>query len=163
MVRTPESGEEQDTYFAYGTLLDSAYIRQYCPTAVSVGLMRLDGYELDFATCADGVRGGCTLKPVPGAELWGVQYQMSAADFSHLKDISGIDTGDWACKDVIVKDMDGSRVETTTFVIPNPAGSYAPPDSYVAPIYSGAAKSGLPEHYISRLNELVKDAQQRRD
>ena len=55
-------------YFAYGTLLDIDYMRQLCPSARPVGVMRLDGFELGFAKCADPSRAGCTLE---AAAVWG--------------------------------------------------------------------------------------------
>jgi hypothetical protein len=153
--------ESTGKYFAYGTLLDVEHMRHYCPTATPVGLMRLSGYELDFAKCPGGERGGCTLRPVEGAELWGIQYEMSASDHHQLEEISGIPTGDWARQPVVVQDENGASIETSTFIVPNSPGPFAPPDSYVAPILRGAVENHLPAEYVARLRELISDAQER--
>lgn len=142
-------------YFAYGTLLDVDHMRQFCPSARAVGVMRLDGYELGFATCADPSRGGCTLEPTPDGTVLGVQYELSDADMARLDEVSGVPAGHWARKRVTVRDADGRAVTTTTYVIPNSSGRYAPLDTYVAPILKGATDFGLPASYVARLRELI--------
>jgi hypothetical protein len=119
-------------YFAYSNLLDVDYMRRFCPTAEPVGVMRLDGYEL--------------------------RYRMSDEDMTRLDEASGVPNGDWARKQVTVHDRDGKAVETTTYVIPQPSGAHSPPDSYVAPMFKGAADFGLPESYVARLHGLVDAA-----
>jgi cation transport regulator ChaC len=146
-------------YFAYGTLLDIDYMRQFCPSARAVGVMRLDGYELGFARCADPSRGGCTLDAAPDGTVWGVQYELSDEDMAKLDEASGVPKGHWARKRVTVRDAAGNRVDTTTYVIPERSGPYAPSDSYVAPILKGAAAFDLPTRYIARLRQLVQAAE----
>lgn len=145
-------------YFAYGTLLDIEHMRRFCPSARAVGVMRLDGYELGFAACADPSRAGCTLDAVPDGTVWGVQYELSDGDMAKLDEVSGVPAGHWARKRVTVRDSDGKAVNTTTYVIPNPSGPHAPPASYVAPILKGAADFGLPASYEVRLRELIRAA-----
>jgi hypothetical protein len=148
-------------YFAYGTLLDVEYMRKLCPSARPVGVMRLDGYELGFAKCADPSRAGCTLDPAPGASLWGVQYEISAEDAARLDAASGVPAGHWASIPVTVHDASGGAVATRTYVIPNSSGRHAPGDDYVAPIFKGAAAFGLPAAYVERLRRIVATAQGR--
>jgi gamma-glutamylcyclotransferase (GGCT)/AIG2-like uncharacterized protein YtfP len=145
-------------YFAYGTLLDVDHMRQFCPSARAVGVMRLDGYELGFATCADPSRAGCTLDAVPDGTVWGVLYEVSDADMARLDEASGVPAGHWARQRVTVQDADGKVVHTTTYVIPRPSGLHAPPDHYVAPILKGAADLGLPAPYVARLRQLIQAA-----
>lgn len=146
-------------YFAYGTLLDIDYMRRFCPSARAVGVMRLDGYELGFARCADPSRGGCTLDAAPGGAVWGVQYELSDEDMAKLDEVSGVPKGHWARTPVTVRDPAGNRVDTTTYVIPDRSGPYAPTDSYVAPIFKGAADFDLPASYVARLRQLVQAAE----
>ena len=150
-------------YFAYGTLLDIDYMRQLCPSARPVGVMRLDGFELGFAKCADPSRAGCTLEAVPGHSVWGVQYELSDADMTKLDAASGVPQGHWARKQVTVLDAEGKAVETTTYVIPRASGPHAPPDAYVSHIYTGAAQFKLPSDYIARLRILIGAAQGKTD
>ena len=113
-------------YFAYGTLLDLDYMRRLCPSARPLGVMRLDGYELGFAKCADPSRAGCTLDAAPGGSLWGVHYELSEADMTKLDEASGVPQGNWARKRVTIHDLQGKPVETTTYVIPQASARHAP-------------------------------------
>ncbi len=148
-------------YFAYGTLLDLEYMRRLCPSARPLGVMRLDGYELGFAKCADPSRAGCTLDATPGGSVWGVHYELSDADMIKLDAASGVPQGNWARKPVTVHDLQGKPVETTTYAIPNESGRHVPPDAYVDHILSGAAEFKLPSDYIARLRKLIGAAQGR--
>jgi gamma-glutamylcyclotransferase len=143
------------SYFAYGTLLDIDLMRRICPSARAVGVMRLDGYELGFARCADPAQAGCTLDAAPGAAVWGVQYEMSEEDAAKLDAAAGVLKGDWARKVVTVRDRAGNAVETTTLIIPDASGPHRSPDAYVAPIHKGAADFGLPADYLTRLRQLI--------
>lgn len=146
-------------YFAYGTLLDIDYLHRFCPSARAIGVMRLDGYEMGFAKCADPSRAGCTLDAVPGGTVWGVQYELSDEDMARLDEVSGVPKGHWARKRVTVRDAAGNAVNTTTYVIPQPSGPHAPLASYVAPIFKGAADFDLPASYVVRLRQLVQAAE----
>ena len=145
-------------YFAYGNLLDVDYMRAICPSAQPAGVMRLDGYELGFAKCANPAKGGCTLIATPGASMWGVNYELSDEDMSKLDAASGTATGDWARGPITVYDRDGAPVQTTTYMIPNSSGPHSPPDSYVAPIFKGAAALELPAAYVARLRAIIDAA-----
>lgn len=145
-------------YFAYGNLLDADYMRAICPSARIDGVMRLDGYELGFAKCANPAKGGCTLVATPGASMWGVNYELSDEDMAKLDEASGTRTGDWKRGPITVYDRSGAPVQTTTYRIPQPSGPHAPPDSYVAPIFKGAAALELPSAYVERLRALIDSA-----
>ena len=45
------------SYFAYGTLLDVPSMHPFAPSAEPLRLMRLDGYQMDFAETRQRVRG----------------------------------------------------------------------------------------------------------
>lgn len=149
-------------YFAYGTLLDSQYMRKFCPSAEPVGVMTLDGYEMGFATCSDPSRAGCTLHPKAGAKTLGVLYDLSADDMAKLEQISGLPEGLWASKPVSVRDKSGTTTQTVTFVVPNSSGPSTPSDDYVAPIYRGVEEFSFPEDYVRRLREIIESAQKKK-
>ncbi|MET0607021.1 MAG: gamma-glutamylcyclotransferase family protein [Beijerinckiaceae bacterium] len=149
------------TYFAYGNLLDIDFMRSICPSAEAVGVMRLYGYEMGFAKCANPAKGGCTLVPTPGATMWGVNYVISDDDMRKLDEASGAHNQDWVRRPITVRDVNDRPVETTTYMIPQPSGPHAPSDSYVGPIFKGAAALGFPAHYVERLRAIIAAAQER--
>lgn len=148
-------------YFAYGTLLDSDYMRKFCPSATPVGVMSLDGYEMGFAACSDPSRSGCTLHPKAGAKTLGVLYEMSEKDMAKLEEISSIKEGLWASKAVKVRDNSGTTRDTVTFVVPNSSGPSSPTDDYVAPIYRGVEEFAFPADYVKRLRQIIESAQKK--
>lgn len=149
-------------YFAYGTLLDSDYMRTFCPSAKAVGVMSLDGFEMDFAACSDPSRAGCTLHAAPGAKTLGVLYDLSDEDMHRLEQLSGLPEGLWAAKPITVRDASGKTFNTVTFIVPNSSGPSAPADSYVAPIYRGIEEFEFPDDYKRRLREIIEAAQSRK-
>ncbi len=148
-------------YFAYGTLLDVPSMQAFAPSAKPVGVMRLDGYRLGFAMCVDGSKGGCTLEPVPGAVLYGMQYSLSDADMAKMDKASGIDRGLWAHKPITVTDGRGNRVETVTYAIPGDPPPFAPPDDYVRPILKGLVDLALDPAYADSVRAIIARAQGR--
>lgn len=148
-------------YFAYGTLLDSDYMRKFCPSARPVGVMSLDGYEMGFAACSDPSRAGCTLHAKPGAKTLGVLYDLSTEDMAKLEQISGLPEGLWASKPVTVRDKSGRTTDTVTFVVPNSSGPSTPSDDYVAPIYRGVEEFAFPADYVKRLRQIIESAQKK--
>lgn len=146
-------------YFAYGNLLDIDLMRRIAPSAKAVAVAKLDGHELAFGKCNDPAVGGCTLSPRAGAETWGVQYELSDEDMATLDKAAGVDKGHWRHVPVTLKTADGGEIASVTYVIPEIGGHYAPPETYVAPIYKGAEALGLPGAYVSRLREIIAEAQ----
>lgn len=142
-------------YFAYGTLMDITVMRGVAPSATFVAVARLDGYRLAFAQCANPAHGGCTLERAAGAALWGVQYELSAADMAALDLAAGVPEGNWQTLPISVTDGEGRAMASSTYVIPNPSGPHAPPESYVAPIRAGARASGLPASYVDELEGRI--------
>lgn len=147
------------TYFAYGNLIDVAFMQAACPSATPVAVARLEDHELRFVKCTDPAHGGCTLIPAPGAVTWGVQYEMSDADRAALDASAGVEEKRWGLKPITVTARDGRQIETVTYFIPDDRGPHKPTESYVGPITKGAAELDLPEGYQARLQEIIAEAQ----
>ena len=78
-------------YFGYCTLLETANMKRYCPTAVPEGVGSLAGYKLCFETYGpDDQRGGCNLKVAEGEETLGVLYELTPEELAGLDKISGV-------------------------------------------------------------------------
>lgn len=145
-------------YFAYGTLLDVAAMQAFAPSAVPVGLMRLDGYELGFAETRKTGKGGCRLVPKDGAVTWGLNYALSDADMAAMDRASGIPEGLWIHLPVRVCDRDGNAVQTVTYTIPGDPPPFRPSEDYVRPILDGIAALDVPVEYAERVRAIVAAA-----
>ena len=155
-------GTDESIYFAYGTLLECAEIKKFCPNAESMGVFRLKGYRLAFAVCGpDPSAGGCTLVKDPDNTMYGLIYKMPLKERQNLDKASGYDSGLWAKLDITVLDNDDNPVPANTSFIPDPIGPHVPPASYTRPILAGAKEIPLPLHYIQQLEAIVGGENQR--
>jgi hypothetical protein len=154
------TSKENAVYFAYGTLLDINHMREFCPSAESLGIMRLKGYRLGFHICGpDPSTGGCTLIEDADNTMYGILYRLSVSDLADLDKASGLDRGLWATKDVTLINDQGENISANTYFIPDPAGEHIPPESYTRPILVGAKAWPLPEDYVSQLEHIVRTSQ----
>jgi gamma-glutamylcyclotransferase (GGCT)/AIG2-like uncharacterized protein YtfP len=146
-------------YFGYCTLLETANMQRYCPTAAPVGVGSLSGYKLCFETYGpDDPRGGCNLEEAAGEGILGVLYELSPEELAALDGISGVDRGHYERIDVTVIRA-GHEIPAVTYRIPAPGGPFHPPAAYVRPILDGAREWSLPEEYITKLVQIIEAAQ----
>ena len=73
-------------YFAYGSNLDLAQMRQRCPGARMVGTATLHGYQLAFVGHSQGRDGGVATiqRNGTGGHVPGVLYEMTGPDWDKL-------------------------------------------------------------------------------
>lgn len=146
-------------YFAYGNLMDIEVMRRIAPSAKAVAVACLKDHQIAFAKCSDPSQAGCTLDYAEGAETWGIQYELSEQDMATLDKAAGVPLGHWQHKAIVLLDRDGGELNSVTYVIPEASGPYAPPTSYVDPIYKGAKAFDLPALYVASLEKIITDAQ----
>lgn len=145
-------------YFAYGTLLGTAAMADYCPSVRSVGQATLFGYEFCFERYGPGPGdGGCSLVKAEGAETIGVLYQIPTDEWAHLREVSGEHTS-YQVLAVAVQRDDRSLVAAQTLTVRNPIGPFRPSEQYLNLVVDGAASSGLPNDYRTKLTELAARA-----
>lgn len=147
--------EGQVLYFAYGTLLGTAAMSEYCPAAAPVGQATLTGYEFCFERFGPGpAEGGCSLVSVEGATTKGLLYQMPASDWATLREASGEHIG-YEVLPITVVLEDGTPVAANTLTVKGPIGPFRPSDQYLSLVIDGAASAGLPHDYRAKLDGLV--------
>jgi cation transport regulator ChaC len=147
-------------YFAYCTLLDVESMRNYCPTAEPLGIARLPGHRVSFATYStDSRQGGCNLDKAAGQETWGVLYEVTPEELEALDRAAGLDKGYYEQVDVVVIDKDDEPVPALTYVIPEPGGPFHPSSDYTRPILVGARALQLPQAYVAELEKIIAAAQ----
>ena len=73
-----------DLYFAYGSNLCAARLRELAPSAVARGAARAAGFALRLdKRGADGTA-KANLHPEPGSVVWGALYALDVADWPRL-------------------------------------------------------------------------------
>lgn len=143
--------ERSSSYFAYGTLLGTAAMRDYCPLAEPVGVACYPGHRLEFRHYSDDpARCGCHVGPSDD-DLYGVVYALSDADMARLDEASGVGKGWFRRIPISVTTLDGRTIETTTYELVDPGAEQWPNAAYVGLVRAGAQGAGLPEAYRERL------------
>lgn len=144
-------------YFGYGTLLGVTQMRRNYPSAELVGVAFYDQHQLGFWRYADASDGGCTIVHNPDGILFGVLYDLSAADMGKLMAVGGL--ADWyEVREIDVVRVTGGRVRAVTLRVEGNRGPWEPPVEYANLVTDGAVEAQLPAEYIEKLNVIVAAA-----
>ncbi|MFN0066157.1 MAG: gamma-glutamylcyclotransferase family protein [Limisphaerales bacterium] len=132
-------------YFAFGANLDEAEMAHRCPGARSTGVARLPGWRF-LTNC----RGWGTIVPAPGCVVYGLLWQVTAADVASLDDYEGLPEGLYRRDQIEVFALDGRTVNAWAYFAtdsePGP-----PQPGYLEQVSAAAARLGLPAEYVAEL------------
>jgi gamma-glutamylcyclotransferase len=149
-------------YFAYGTLLDKEEMNRFCPSANSLGIMKLPDYRLKFAYCKkNSNQGGCHLESYPGNTMYGVLYELPQQELKDLDQLSGHGDGLWTSMKIHLITEKGEKIPAQTYIIPTPGDDFSPSESYVRPIFKGLNELPFPEKYKAQVFGIIKKAMNR--
>lgn len=134
-------------YLAYGSNLHPARLGARCPSARSLGRVRLDGWGLRFHKRSHDGSGKCDLVEAPDETAWGALYTLSEADKLILDGIEGVGCG-YAHRFLTLADG-----EALTYVVEpafiDPAAQ--PYGWYHRFVVDGARHHGFPADYVQQL------------
>lgn len=153
-------------YFAYGSNLLSNRIHVNNPTAVRIGIGKLENYRLDFITYVKYWKGTVgTIVEAPGESVWGAIWKISMDDLPRLDRQEGVSSGMYTPLTVDVVLPDGTRKTCRTYKqtaelkelveLSNLPKERRPSWIYLKTIIKGAAESGLPKDYQDRLKNVA--------
>ncbi|XP_030025203.1 gamma-glutamylcyclotransferase isoform X2 [Manduca sexta] len=157
-------------YYAYGSNLLKKRIHINNPSAVFLGIGRLDGHQLDFIKYSEHWRGtSATIVPTEKSCVWGAIWRLHNRDMPALDKQEGVDTNWYFAKTVDVVTPDGNTVQCRTYQQTiNPElrkeGEELPPErrpciTYLDCIINGAKECELPEDYIEELKKIPHNGQ----
>ncbi|MEU5549545.1 MULTISPECIES: gamma-glutamylcyclotransferase [unclassified Micromonospora] len=138
-------------YAAYGSNLDPARMRAYCPHSPMVGIGWLEGWRLTFAgEDVIGWEGAVsTVVESPGDRVFVALYDIHAYDAAQLDEIEGVTAGTYRKLTVRVSTLDGD-VTAWVYVFDGYEGGL-PTSWYVSEIANAAEKAGAPDDYVVEL------------
>jgi gamma-glutamylcyclotransferase (GGCT)/AIG2-like uncharacterized protein YtfP len=136
-------------YFAYGSNLVIARMRQRVPSARALGRARLDGRRLALDKRGRDGSAKANLRPDPAAHVWGALYRL---DPRHWPALDACEPG-YARVAVEVRAGAGERVAAETYVAQVHTDEPAW-DWYLGLLLQGARDHGLPEEYRTWLASL---------
>lgn len=148
-------------YFAYGSNMDWAQMKQRCLSARFVGKAVLRGHCLAF-TRKSQTR-GCGVADVigaPGSKVWGVVYEIADIDLGKLDQCEGYQPGRqsnayWRRECfVFVEDVNDQPLTTVSYFAEAQSNPPLPSRAYVDQIIAGARLWRLPQEYIGQLEQI---------
>ena len=130
-------------YFAYGSNLWEAQMKQRCPQSKKLGIARLPGYRWIISA-----RGYANVVKSKDDEVEGVLYVMSDSDENSLDKHEGVASGSYGKATLRVA---GPQEEEEALVYVDPITEEGVPrKKYIEWINSGLADAKLSAEYVSR-------------
>ncbi|CAH1726473.1 unnamed protein product [Aphis gossypii] len=152
------------TYFAYGSNLLAERIHIQNPTAVRIGMGKLNAHRLDFNEFSNFWE-GCpsTVVPDPKEHVWGALWQLNSSDLSNLDRQEGVDINMYLPFEVNIETPNGDNVLSRCYKLVNQPlvkqiplpPNRRPSKAYLETILLGANETGLPSDYLQFLNEIL--------
>lgn len=142
-------------YFAYGSNMNLAQMKQRCLNPKVLGIARLPGYRVEFYGYS-GIWDGAQETVVPDlqSEVWGVLYELQFFDCESLDghhDVRIDGTGPYFHYPVDVIDREQGTIDAMIYKKNILQETKFPSTEYLNFIVQGAKEQGLPEEYITLL------------
>jgi hypothetical protein len=146
-------------YFAYGSNMQAATLRGRRGVSWSRALpARLAGWRFVCdkpPLLPDMAESYANLVPEPGAEAWGVLFELEADDLAHVELTEGVLIGNYRRVDVVAEPLAGAEAVTAATLVADARDpSLAPSERYRACLVAGAREHGLPAAWIAFLEAL---------
>jgi len=141
-------------YFAYGSNLASARLRERAPAARALGAALLPGYAWRCNKRGADGSARANLVPASEAETWGVLYEINERDWDAL------DRAERGCERVSVEVVrDGVRGAAQTYISDRIADDWSPAPWYLGLVVAGAREHALPPAWIAEIEALAPKEQ----
>jgi len=161
---TETGAPEPAEYFAYGSNMATARLRERMPSAKPLGIATLSGHELRFHKRSKDGSGKCNAFATDGDEsaVVGVLFSFDPAERRKLDAAEGAGKGYDATTVTVVNDK-GRRRKVLTYIASNETidESLKPYSWYKDHVLAGGREHGLPQDYIDECIanvEAVEDA-----
>jgi gamma-glutamylcyclotransferase len=144
-------------YFAYGSNMDAALMQRLCPGHRCIGVAELRDHRLAFTRRSKRTGTGVAdILSAPGESVWGVLYELDAAQLSVIDEKEG---NGWAYQrkaiDVLLQDG-GAGHAAHAYAVIAPDDIHVPPSGeYFGLICAAARSRGLPRSYLDALETLA--------
>ena len=145
-------------YFAYGSNMLTERLRARCPSAMVVGIAKVDNYVLEFSKPSLDNSGKATLSWTAGAGYCsiGVVFQVLEGEREKLDRAEG--SGYARRDDFGVQLLDSrTRLDTSFCFAEKTDCTRKPYDWYLALVIAGARQHKLPDEYVSTLCRIDYD------
>jgi gamma-glutamylcyclotransferase len=143
-------------YFAYGSNMSSARLRERVPDARSLGRARLPGFRLAWNKPGRDGTGKANIVAAQSQVVWGVLYQFESSNWPLLDGIEG----DYARERWDVQNLRGEQIDAHVY---RWRGDPAAPDLaplawYRRHLLDGAREHDLPREVIEALERPLEES-----
>ena len=136
-------------YFAYGSNMNTAQVKERCSDHKVVGTGSLDGFRFIINS-----RGVATVIPMENRSVLGVIYEISESDEANLDANEGVDYGTYLKEQVHVQT--GNEIRDCLIYIAADSELGRPRPGYLQKILGGAEAFNLAGEYIEELRSWQK-------
>lgn len=138
-------------YFAYGSNMDQAAMRQRCPASKPLGIARLMRHR--FIIFDEGY---ASVVRDPQRTVWGMVWDLALADVPALDRYESLSTGQYT--KVVQPVVTGQGPRRAVIYIGRNAKPGTPKPGYMEGVIEAARHAGLPEDYIRSLQVWLPKA-----
>lgn len=154
-------------YFAYGSNMSLARLRQRVPSAVALGCYSIRGYDLRFHKVGQDGSAKCDAYYTGNTcnVIYGVLFEIEPSEKPGLDKAEGLGQG-YNEKRVWVSTHTGRRYEAKTYIASSMNPALKPFSWYLNHVLVGAKESSLPYAYIQQkimAIATIKDINKKRD
>jgi len=156
-IRVTGRASDEVWYFAFGANMhDSAFRERRGMRPIEWRAGRVKGYRLRFNLEGrpKDKAAPANISPDPDAEVWGVLYKITRADFVHLDSTEGVPGRRYRHIGLDAEDIDGLALRTVTYIANGKETDGNPSLRYITLLREGARAHGLPEHYLRFLDDV---------
>lgn len=145
-------------YFAYGSNMSTARLRERMPTCEPLGIATLPGHTLRFHKRSRDLSGKCNaLATGDDHAVIGVLFSFDPAERGKLDKAEGVGNGYEHATVTVINDM-GRQVKVLTYLASSTAidDDLRPYGWYKDLVLAGCAEHGLPEDYVAAFVQNVE-------
>ena len=141
-------------YFAYGSNMDAAQIKERCPEAELLGPAVLKNYELAFTIYSPTRRCGCAdIVAKNATQVYGLLYRLVDEDLARMDEHEGHPIHYQRIPVTVV--CNGRRMNAVTYEVVNKQEQIPTSDEYLNLLRNSAKIHAFPEDYQAFLATFV--------
>lgn len=141
-------------YFAYGSNMSSLRLLARVPSARSLGVAHLHGFEMSFGKRSHDGSAKCTIAEKEGASTLGVIYDIPTDQRYTLDRIEGQGFG-YEAADIRITTQSGRQVTAFTYLGTDLDHGLKPYTWYVEHVIRGGIEHGIAEQYIDIIKAVA--------
>ena len=141
-------------YFAYGSNMSRAQVKQRAGDPAEEKIARLENYEVTFDKIARGATGTANLVLSEGKVVYGVLYRLREQQLKALDRFEGVPEH-YRRSELTVVDEQGKKISAQVYLARKVRKGLKPDRLYLQRILQGAEEHHLPAEYIEQLKKVT--------